>query len=184
MQNSANVSAAKPKAAGAIWTAPTGTTLPSNPTDGLDGAFKSLGYVSEDGLENSIDEDSDSVKAWGGDTVLTLVSSRTETFKQTFIEISKEVLKQIYGDDNVTGDIESGGLTVLHNSKTRPVRAYIYEMLLSGGRVKRIVLPNAQITEIGNVAYKGTDPIGYEATITAYPDSVGNSAYEYIAKIS
>ena len=46
MSNVANVSTAKPKVGGAIYSAPLGTTLPVDATTALDVAFKSLGYIS------------------------------------------------------------------------------------------------------------------------------------------
>ena len=46
-----NVTAAKPKIGGAVYSAPLGTTLPKDATTALDKAFKALGYISEDGLK-------------------------------------------------------------------------------------------------------------------------------------
>ena len=64
----------KPKTTGAIWVAPVGSTLPTDATTALDAAFKCLGYASEDGVTNANSPDTDTVKAWGGDTVLTPVN--------------------------------------------------------------------------------------------------------------
>ena len=52
--NKDNVSTGKPKVGGAVFTAATGSTLPTDATTALDEAFKSLGYCSEDGVTNSV----------------------------------------------------------------------------------------------------------------------------------
>ncbi|MBB4071626.1 phage tail protein [Canibacter oris] len=181
--NAANVSVGKPKAAGGIYFAPAGTTLPNDAKTALKSQFQGLGLVSEDGLTNSIEKDSSDIKDWSGQTVLKIVSGRTETFEHTFIETNEHVMKQVYGPANVSGDI-TNGLTVLHNDKELPTGVYVYEILLTGGRVKRIVIPNGQITEIGEVVYQSGEPIGYRVVITAYPDAAGNAAYEYIASLA
>lgn len=49
-----NVSTPKPKVGGAIFSAPLGTTLPTDATTALNVAFKGLGYVSEDDIRIAI----------------------------------------------------------------------------------------------------------------------------------
>ena len=177
--NSANVSVGKPLAAGGIFAGPTTATIPTDATTALTG-FTGLGYVSEDGLTNTVETDTESIQAWGGDTVLTVRTSRTETFAWTFIETNADVLAEVYGPDNVSGDLESG-LTVIHNNKELPRRAYVFEILMTGDRVKRIVVPNGQITEVGDVVYTDGEAIGYEVTLSTFPDEDGNTVYEYVA---
>ena len=180
-QNALEVSVGKPRAAGGIYSAEPTTTPPTDATTALGSTFKNLGYVSDDGLVNGIAIDTSDIIAWGGDKVLTVRTSRSETFAWTFIQTNADVLAEVYGPDNVT---ETGGaLTVLHNNKDLPARLYVFEILLTGNRVKRIVVPNAQITEVGDVTYVDGDPIGYEVTLAAYPDDAGNTAYEYIAEV-
>src|SRR5690625_3392545 len=181
-QQALEVSVGKPRAAGGIYAGEPGEDVPTDATTELGAALVNLGYVSEDGLVNSIESDTEDITAWGGDTVLTVRTSRTETLAWTFIQTNAAVMAEVYGPNNVeTG--AGGSLTVLHNREELPRRLYVFEILMAGNRVKRIVVPNAQITEVGDVTYQDGEAIGYEVTLSAYPDDDGNTAYEYIAEM-
>jgi len=180
--DSSLASVAKPVAAGAISSGTTKTTLPIDATTDLATGFVKLGYVSEDGLTNGIDTDVENIKAWGGDTILTVRTSRTETFKFTLVQaLDVDVLKEVYGQDNVTGDLTTG-ITVKHNGKELPRRAFVIDMLMTGNAVKRIVVPFGQVTNVGEVTYVDGSAVGYETTVTCFPDAQGNTVYEYIKK--
>lgn len=178
MASTSNVSAGKPKIGGAISVAPKGTTLPTDATTALAEAFSNLGYVSEDGLTRGITRDSEAIKAWGGDTVLTTQTDFAETFKFTLIEVlNVDVKKVVFGDTNVTGTL-SAGITAKVNSAELPEKVYAIDMVQNGA-VSRIVVPAGKVTEISDIVYADGEPIGYEVTVTALPDSAGNTSYEY-----
>ena len=182
MENTvSNVSVGKPKVGGAMYVAPLGTTLPTNATADLDTTvFKSLGYVSEDGLTNSNSPSSDKVKAWGGDTVLNLQTEKPDDFKFTLIEsLNVDVLKFVYGDDNVSGDL-TNGIEVKANADDAEEHVLVCDMILRGGVLKRVVLPQAKVTAVDDITYSDSDAIGYGTTVSAMPDTTGNTHYEYI----
>lgn len=178
--NSANVTAGKPNTAGAIYWAPLGTTLPTDTTDTLDVAFVSLGYCSEDGLVNTNSPENEDIKAWGGDTVLSVQTEKPDQFKFTLIEaMNVNVLKAVYGSNNVSGTL-STGITITANSDELDYGSWVIDMILKGGVAKRIVVPSGKITEVGDITYADGDAVGYESTMTAVPDTSGNTHYEYI----
>lgn len=182
MSKAENVSTAKPKVAGAISRAPLGTELPSDAKTELNAAFKSLGHVSEDGVVNSNSMSTESIKSWGGNIVHEAQTEKPDEFKFTLIEaLNADVLKAVYGDDNVTGDLTTG-IKVKANADEQASCSFVIDMILKGGILKRIVIPNAKVKEVGEVSYVDNELIGYETTIAAFPDANGDTHLEYIIK--
>lgn len=179
--NASNVSFGKPQATGGVFVAPAGTTVPTDGTTALSADFKGLGYVNEDGLVNSVETDTENVQAWGGDTVLVAQTSFSETFTVNLIETNVDVLKLYYGEENVTDD-GSGNITVKQTSGSLPEVVVVFELVLTGGRIKRVVVPKAQIADrSGEITYTDGDAIAYPAVFTALPDATGTTHVEYIA---
>lgn len=179
---SKNVSVGKPLATGAIFVAPSGTAVPTDAIASLATAFKCVGYISEDGVTNAIKTETEPIKAWGGDSVLNTQTSHEETFAFKMIEANEVSLEQAYGKGNVTKDDVTGNLTIIHNSKEKSIYVYVIETILSDSKIKRVVIPSGKVIELGDVVYKDNEAIGYEVTVSAAPDSNGNTAYEYLAK--
>lgn len=179
--NASNVTAGKPKITGAIFSAPISATLPTNASSTLSSDYTCLGYVSEDGVENSNDMDVSNVKAWGGVIVLRTLNEQGDDFKLTLIEAENvDVLKTVYGDSNVSVDV-SGNISVSVKAEDPVEKVWIIELALRNGEAKRIVIPKGAITAREAITYNDSDPVGYGITISAYPNSSGETHKEYIA---
>lgn len=182
MSTVTNVSVGKPKIGGAIFRAPLGTTLPTDAVTALDNAFVEMGYVSEDGVTNSNSPESDTVRAWGGDVVLTLMEGREDTFQFTLIEAKNvEVLKAVFGEENVSGTLTTG-ISIQNTNEDLDDCVWVIDMILRDNTVKRVVIPDGKVSEVGDITYSDSDAIGYEITLSAMPDEDGVLHYEYIKK--
>lgn len=176
--NKDNVALGKPKIGGAVFRGPIGTTLPTSADATLDAGFLPMGYVSEDGVVNSNSPSAETIKAWGGDIVKVIYTERSDEFKFTLIESKRiDVKKAVYGQNNVTGTLTSGITTSVKNAVPES-GSWVIDMV-EGNTLKRIVIPDAVVTELEDINYKDDDPVGYGVTLTAVTDATGVSHYEY-----
>ena len=177
-----NISAGKPRVGGAIFRAPLDTDLPTNATDELDSAFEDLGAVSDDGVTNSNSIDVETLKTWSGAVALTTQTGKEDKFTFKLLEgLNVNVLKAIYGEDNVSGDIDSGISVSVDDSEAEEC-AWVIDMITRGDTLKRLVIPDGKLTSLEDIVYNGSEAFGYGCEITAFKDSNNKSHYEYIVK--
>ena len=174
----ANVSAAKGVKGGYIFSAPVGTELPTDIETDLNEAFKVLGFISEDGYVESIEEDSNDLVDMNGDLMDSSNSGRVESAEVTLAEIKAETLKRQYGAENVTD--ADGVITVKHNSNSHGSFSYVLELLLKDGRRWRKVVPVGQSSELGELTIASTELCQRPLTIKYLTDEQGNTCYDYI----
>lgn len=178
--NANNVTAGKPRVAGSVYRGATSASLPTDATSTIASAFKALGYISEDGVKNNNSPETENIKAWGGDVVLNTLTGKEDTFTFKLIEaMNTDALAAVYGSDNVSGTL-ANGITVKANASSSEAAAYVIDMVLKNNVLKRIVIPNATVSEVAEIAYTDNEAVGYEVTITAVPDASGYTHYEYI----
>lgn len=182
-QTAKNAVYSKPKAGGAVWSALAGSTLPTDATTALDEAFEAWGYVSEDGIAENGSINSTTIKAYGGATVITIEGGNDITYVFTPIEYcNATVQKELYGGSNVETDTDGSVKSVKLTDEAHEQRVFVFEHVLSNGRIERAVLPSAQVTSIGTNTYSSGAALGPEVTVTPYPDASGVKAYKYQAK--
>jgi len=176
----ANVTAGKGKVAGYAFRAPLGTALPTDATTALASAYIGLGFISEDGITNTNSPETENILDMNKTPVLNIMTAKEDTFQAKFIESKNlEVLKMVYGEDNVTGTLATG-ITIKANAKDLGAYVYVFDLETSGGGNHRIVLPNAKPGEIGDIVYVADDAVGYEVTLNCVADASGQTHYEYL----
>ena len=181
--NKKNTSLGKPMASGMVYVAPAGTELPTDATTALDAAYKNVGFISEDGVTNGADTDTTTVNDAGGVTVINEISSYAETYQFAMLETAAAALGVRFETANVK--VDGDNLTVDHKMPTGESKVYVFEILMTGNRVKRIVVPDGTVTEYGDTQYHAGDAIVYDVTIAANPSDLigGATSREYIASI-
>ena len=182
MTTASNVLVGVPdKASGGVYMSDAPLEASAYPTstleDTLPGGMTPSGFISEDGVTESNESDTERIKAWGGDTVRVVQTDHTVTYSLTFLESSPTILKAVYGEDNVTDD--DGRITVKVNSEVLEHRSWAFEMKDGENRI-RIFVPNGQITSRGEITYTHAGAIQYEVTIEAYPDANGDKAIKVL----
>lgn len=183
--NDVRIGAPEQKTTGAIKHAPVGTTLPVLSDIGtsgvtLDPAFVGDEYVSEDGLTLSPSMSTTNIKDWSGTVVRKLLEEFDGTLSWTMISTNEDTLKIAFGDDYVT----SAAASSAHGAQVRAAlgahlpdtQSWVFLMKDGDARVV-IVVPNGQITEVGDVTFVSNNAIGWQVTLSTYPGSDGNSIY-------
>lgn len=178
-----NVSVGKPKSGGAVFIAKAGTTLPSDAKSELPDTFSCMGCISEDGVVNTQESDSEDIPDWEGKIVESPSTTYSETYTMSFIEaVNPDVLKYVYGDENVIIG-SNGGLEIRHTGRNEEEAVLVVDTILKGNKIDRLVIPRAKLSEIGDITRKKSELVAYESTIKALSDDSGVCTYEYIDEI-
>lgn len=157
---------------GAVYLAPLGTTLPTSSADELDEAFKDVGYISEDGITETPEEDTQEIRAWqNGDVVRRLLTSHEIQYGFTMIEINEVSLTAYYGN------YDAG--TVRVTGAPLPRQSMVIDVI-DEGKLRRRVAPVAGIVERGEVSLTNSEATGLEVTVSCYPDATETPTKVYI----
>ena len=165
---------------GGAWVAPVGTAAPDSPLTHPLTPWTALGAISEDGLTNGWDEESQAFTPWGLTSPFrTQITQSVRTFGMTVWETSrKSVMSLQYRIDEAdfTPDLE--GITrFAETASPVPDRRAFWFLVVDGDNYRGFYVPDGEISERGDVEYKQDTMSGFEWTITTYPDASGNTVY-------
>ena len=173
------------KVTGAIKHAPIGTTLPSlssitKASVTIDGAFTGDEYVSEDGLTLAPSVSTTDIKDWSGATVRKVLESFDGTLNWTMISTNEGAMGVAFGAEHVT----ASAATATHGAQTRtelgahlPERQSWVFLMKDGDARIVIVVPDGQVTEVGEVTFASNSAVGWAVTLSTYPDENGENIY-------
>lgn len=179
------VGAPEQKTTGAIKHAPVGTTLPTlesikNSGVTLNEAFTGDEYVSDAGLTLSPSMSTTNIKDWSGNVVRKLLEEFDGTLSWTMISTNAGSLGVAFGSEN----IKTVAATAEHGNQVSAAlgahlpeeQSWVFLMKDGNARVV-IVVPVGQVTELGEVNFASNVGVGWNVTLSCYPDDNGNSIY-------
>ena len=187
MPSNADVRVGAPdqKVTGAIKHAPKGTAIPAL-TDitkaavTLNQAFTGDEYVSQNGLTLAPSMSTTEIKDWSGATVRKVLESFDGTLSWTMISTNAGALAIAFGADHVT----TAAATTTHGAQVQAaLGAYLPEeqawvFLMKDGDARIVIaVPDGQITEVGEVTFASNAAVGWQVTLSCYPDASGNCIY-------
>lgn len=166
---------------GAINSAPTGTALPTDETTALNAAFKDSGYISDSGLKIGTNQSNTEITDWSGNVVRDILTSYGNQLTWEHLEWNEQSLKNFLGDANVTVTATTGAPTKIvakFNGDEMPVKEWVFN-IKDGIRKLRVVVPNAKVSERGEVSFTKGEAVKLPITLKTYPDASGNHIYVY-----
>lgn len=170
---------------GAIKHAPLGTAIPTladitKASVTINQAFTGDEYVSEDGLTLAPSMSTTEIKDWSGATVRKVLESFDGTLSWTMISTNAGALSIAFGSGHVT----TSAATTTHGAQVQAaLGAYLPEeqawvFLMKDGDARIVIaVPDGQITEVGEVTFASNAAVGWNVTLSCYPDTSGNSIY-------
>lgn len=165
---------------GAVSDAPVGTKLPTQAGDKLDNAFRSSGYISEEGLSLATDKSTSDIKDWSGQSVRKVLESFEGTISYEELEMSEDACRHAFGEDSVevTGANGEHGnqLKISIGAQLPPVQSWVYRMK-DNKRKMLVVVPRGQVTNGVEMTFKRGEAIKLPIEISCLDDGTGHSIY-------
>lgn len=158
----------------------TTAAAPIDATTALPSAdWKDVGYISDDGVTETRDRSTDTIVAWqNSDTVRTVVTDSSISVQFTGIETNQNMVELFYGSAVTTTD----GSVEIVPSDSGGRRSFVLDYV-DGNKTVRLYLPNAEVSEVGDLTVAAGEAVGYDVTIVGYPGSGGFSAKKWFSSL-
>jgi len=183
--NSQNVFVGAPDqlTTGAVLRADLGIALPTSATATLNAGFDTdPGYIDENGLLISPTRQTTPIRDWSRQVIRNVLESFDGKVSYSHLELSAAAMKIFAGDDNVTVTPANGShgaqLAMALNGNEMPHYEWVFK-IKDGIKKAMVVLPDANVTEQGNIALIANNAVKLPVVLSTYPDASGNSIYIY-----
>ena len=155
---------------GTVSISPVGTPGPVDANTAIatvDPLWLDLGLITEDGVSETRDRSTNTLRAWQNSAVMREVVTEADlSFGLTLAETKKETVELYYGNAVVA---LSGGVPIVP-TKTGGRHAFVIDAV-DGTEFIRTYVPSGEVLEVGEMVYQNGELIGYEVTIKAYTTS-------------
>lgn len=164
---------------GGGWVADLGTPAPATPLTQPSASWLPLGCISDDGLTQGFDEDSQEFTPWGLTSPnRTQITKSVRTFKLTAWETARDTVMSLQYRIPVDDLAPVSGLTTFAETASPvPDRRAFWFAIFDGDIARGFYVPQGEISDRSDVTHKQDQMAGFEWTITAYPDAAGNTVY-------
>lgn len=166
---------------GGGFVAPLGTASPADPAIQPAAPWEPIGAISENGLTQGFDEDSQEYTPWGFTSPFrTTITKSLRTFGITAWESGRTTVQSLQYRIPVD-ELEpvSGLTTFAETASPVPDRRSFWFVVFDGNFQRGFYVPEGEITDRSDVSHKQDEIAGFEWTITAYPDEAGNTVYHF-----
>lgn len=162
--------AARLGATGRVDIAPVGTALPVDMSN-LGALHTNLGYISPEGVTEGRDENNEEFVPWQELSPIRSEITRSVVTMQFAIWESSLTSNGFYYGFDETDLLKAADGSIVYDEKGKPTvkRHQIVLTVVDGDKARRLILPNAQITERSEIVNKSDEMIELGVTITGYP---------------
>lgn len=158
-------------ATGMFFHAPKGTALPAFPSDTLSEDWTEVGFIAQDGITWHHGRSAEPLKDWSNSIRRQLQSDSTGTVAAPVISTTAEVLKTIFGEDNVateTANQQHGNLVSVEVKEgvMSDEEAFLF-LMKDGDDSFMLGTTNGFITNLDDVTFAPEGAITWNATVSA-----------------
>lgn len=169
--------------AGGLYIAPYGTPVPDDVDEPLDPKYKSLGYVSSDGVTISIDGSTTPIEVWSGERIGSLRDAFAIEYSMSLYQVlSPHVNAAIFGDGSVTtaaATAEHGNRMKVAISSRMPKMATLVLDAFFEDKSIRQVAELVQMSDIDDITLVHNEPMAFQPTFSVFRGTNGIHVTQY-----